>query len=110
MHNMNYRLNFLVLYGGLVMNLWLLSIDNLLLMDDRLLLDYSSRRNLRMMEHAFVDNRLLNNLLLNHMSWLCDICWLSNIGWLSNNLLLNHMSWLSNIGCLCNIGWLSNIG
>ena len=91
MHNMNYRLNFLVLYGGLVMNLRLLSVYNLLLMDDRLLLNYSSRRNMRVMEHAFMDHRLLNNLFMNHMSRLCDI------GWLSNNLLLNHMSWLSNI-------------
>ena len=73
MHYMNYRLNFLVLYGGLVMNLRLLSVYNLLLMDDRLLLDYSSRRNLRVMEHTFMDHRLLNNLFMNHMSWLSNI-------------------------------------
>lgn len=83
MHYMNYRLNFLVLYGGLVMNLRLLSVYNLLLMDDRLLLDYSSRRNLRVMEHTFMDHRLLNNLFMDHR--------------LLNNLFMNHMSWLSNI-------------
>ena len=87
MHNMDYGLHLLVFYSGLVMNHWLLSVNKLLLMDDWLFLDNSSLH-LRVMEHALVNNRLLNNLLLNHTSWLNDIGWLHHMGFLYN------MSWL----------------
>ena len=87
MHNMDYGLHLLVFYSSLVMNHWLLSVNNLLLMDDWLLLDDSSRY-LRVMEHALVNHRLLNNLLLNHTSWLNDIGWLHHMGFLYN------VSWL----------------
>ena len=93
MHNMNHGFHFLVFHGGLVMNHWLWSINNLLLMDDWLLLDYSCCRHLGVMEHAFMDNRL-NNLLMNDMSWLSDIGRLSDIGWLNNMSFLNNVSWL----------------
>ena len=95
MHNMNYRLHFLVFHCGLVMNHWLLSVYNLLLMDDWLLLNDSSR-DLRVMEHALVHNRLLNNLLdisrLYYMSFLYNVSWLCiMVGHFGDNRLLVYV-------------------
>ena len=80
---------YLLVFHGLVMNHRLLMVHNFLLMEDWLFLDYSSRCHLRMMEHSFVNNRMLDNLLLNHVSWLNDIGRLNNMGF-----LLNDVSWL----------------